>query len=187
MLARLKIPFSVMVPEVDESPWLSRATRKTAELLARLKAEAAAEKLKHRNARWIISADTIVEAGGRVLGKPENEGEALSFLRLLSGRTHRVHTGIALIPCSGDPVASALCTTRVTFRRMTETELAFYAGTGEWRGVAGAYRIQERGGFFIEHIRGSYSNVVGLPLETLYVLLRKHGYCFDQTETSHQT
>jgi septum formation protein len=90
-----------------------------------------------------------------------------------------VHTGIGLLPSRGAEADLRCVSTEVKFARMTEQEVEAYVDTGEWSGVAGAYRIQERGGFFVEWIRGSYSNVVGLPLETFYGMLKHNQYPLD--------
>jgi len=98
------------------------------------------------------------------------------MLRRLSGRVHRVCTGGALLPVRGAPLDLACAVTEVKFSPLDPQEIDSYLNTGEWAGVAGAYRIQERGAFLVEWIRGSCSNVVGLPLETFYGMLRRNGY-----------
>ena len=97
---------------------------------------------------------------------------------LLSAKVHRVFTGMALLVEKGKPIEQEVVRTEVKFRAMTDQEVRFYVDSGEWTGAAGAYRIQERGAFFIEWIRGSYSNVVGLPLEAFYGILVRNEYVF---------
>ncbi len=178
MLERVGLPFRVIPPRINENSHLAGAVRDTAGELARLKVLAVAGRIEDPSHLWIVSADTIVEIGGRILGKPENQKEACEFLTLLSGKQHLVHTGVALQgPALKIPLIR-IRTTVVTFREMTDREMAFYVETGEWSGAAGAYRIQERGGFFVESVQGSYSNVVGLPMETLYMMLVESGYRF---------
>jgi septum formation protein len=119
----------------------------------------------------VLGADTVVALDGVIYGKPADEAQAREYLGALNGRTHEVVGAIALAE-RGDVVATAVETTRVTFRRRTDDEIAAYVATGEWVGRAGGYAIQEEGGsFMVERIEGDYLNVVGLPLERLKVLL----------------
>jgi septum formation protein len=119
----------------------------------------------------VLGADTVVALGGVIYGKPADEAQARAYLGALNGRTHDVIGAIALAR-GGAVVATAVETTRVTFRRRTADEIAEYVATGEWRGRAGGYAIQEEGGsFMVERIEGDYLNVVGLPLERLKELL----------------
>ncbi len=178
MLERTGLPFRVVPPRVDERSWLAHADRNTAGELARLKALEVAGRLDRKRYPWIIAADTVVEASGRILGQPESPEQADAFLRLLSGRRHQVHTGLALCAPSVAQPSVKIVTTQVSFRLLTAPERAYYIASGEWRGAAGGYRIQERGGFFVDKVDGSYSNVVGLPLETLYEMLKAVGYQF---------
>jgi len=119
----------------------------------------------------VLGADTVVALDGRVYGKPADAAQAREYLGALNGRTHEVVGAIALAE-RGAVVATAVETTKVTFRRRTEDEIADYVATGEWMGRAGGYAIQEEGGsFMVERIEGDYLNVVGLPLERLKGLL----------------
>ena len=128
--------------------------------------------------RWVLGCDTLVEVDGEVLGKASGGEEARRFLGRLSGREHSVHSGLALYSAAADRIDVSLATTRVRFRDLADDEIAWYVASGEWRGAAGAYRVQERAAFFVTFIQGSYSNVVGLPLETFYGMLRAGGYRF---------
>ena len=110
----------------------------------------------------IIGADTIVCVGRRILGKPTDEVQARDYLSLLSGRTHRVIGGLAVLAPGGESVKAI--TTKVTFKRLSTEEISGYIGSGEWEGKAGAYAIQGLAGAFVTSISGSYSNVVGLSL-----------------------
>lgn len=121
----------------------------------------------------ILGADTAVVLDEEVLGKPRDDREAAAMLRRLSGRTHRVMTGVALR--RGEEVVQEVAVTRVRFLGLSEAEVAWYVATGEPRDKAGAYAIQGLGSRFIEWIEGSYSNVVGLPVATVYRLLRAWG------------
>jgi septum formation protein len=119
----------------------------------------------------VLGADTVVVLDGAILGKPADEPEARAYLRRLNGRTHEVVGAIALAE-DGEVVASAVETTRVTFRRRTDEEIEAYLATGEWVGRAGGYAIQETGGtVLVERVEGDYLNVVGLPLDRLKALL----------------
>ena len=121
----------------------------------------------------VLGADTVVALDGVVYGKPRDEAQAREYLGALNGRTHEVVGAIALAR-DGEVVATAVETTKVTFRRRSEDEIAQYVATGEWAGRAGGYAIQEEGGsFMVERIDGDYLNVVGLPLERLKSLLNR--------------
>ena len=121
----------------------------------------------------VIGADTLVAIHGQVLGKPQDEQEAIAMVRMLSGRTHKVYTGLALI--ADGKVRTACCVTRVTFAHMSEAEIRAYVATGESLDKAGAYGIQGYAGKYIRGIRGCYYNVMGLPLHTLYRMLNEPG------------
>ncbi len=121
----------------------------------------------------VIGADTLVALQGKVLGKPQDEAEAAAMLRLLSGRTHRVYTGLALIHEGHE--RTACCMTRVTFAPLTEDEISEYIATREPMDKAGAYGIQGYGAKFIQKVNGCYFNVMGLPLRTLYEMLTEPG------------
>ena len=190
LLSRVGIPFRTVHPDLDESDLLRGAGPEIVTAISIKKVEAATKKVesaagrfKGESPKWIIGADTVVEIDGRLLGKPAGNEEAGEFLRLLSGKVHRVHTGLALLPDPGKRIAVRSCTTEVKFQDFSASELDFYLRSGEWSGAAGAYRIQERGGLFVQWVRGSYSNVVGLPLETLYLMLKDAGYVFEYQDS----
>jgi septum formation protein len=146
--------------------------------LAKEKAHAAALQLspRERGHAWVLGADTLVTAGNRILGKPSGAGAARRMLRLLSGKTHRVVTGVAIWRGSDGRMLSGRVVTRVVFRHLTEDEIRDYVSTGEPLDVAGAYAIQGYAGVFIPRISGSWSNVIGLPLDLADRLLRRAGY-----------
>jgi septum formation protein len=135
-----------------------------AELNARRKATAIPGDL-------VLGADTVVALDGVIYGKPGDEAQAREYLGRLNGRTHDVVGAIALAR-DGEVVATAVETTRVTFKAHDEDEIARYVATGEWDGRAGGYAIQGAGGELVERIEGDYLNVVGLPLERLKTLLK---------------
>jgi septum formation protein len=159
LLAQIGVaPDEVIVADVDETPLARETPRALALRLARAKAEAVDAK-----DAAVLAADTVVAVGRRVLPKAEADAQARACLALLSGRSHRVYTGLALKLPSGD-TRTRLVETRVTFKRLTESEIAAYVDSGEWKGKAGGYAAQGLAGRFIMSIVGSYSSVVGLPL-----------------------
>jgi septum formation protein len=163
-------PDRVVSTDVDESPLKGETPRQLALRLALAKAEAAAEP-----GAYVIAADTVVALGRRVFGKPEDEAEARRMLNLLSGRAHRVLTGVAVRAPDGR-VASRLSETRLRWKRLSPHEIDGLLLSGEWRGVAGGYRIQGRAAGFTLDLQGSYSGVVGLPLYETLALLEGLGY-----------
>jgi septum formation protein len=123
-----------------------------------------------------IGADTVITVDGLVLGKPENAAGAREMLGRLSGRTHKVVTGLAVLVWPADRIRVELERTRVKFAPLTDAEIEDYIASGEPFDKAGAYAIQGRGGRFVERVEGCYFNVVGLPLARLYRLLREVGW-----------
>jgi septum formation protein len=163
-------PDAVAPPDLDETPVPNETPRAHARRLALAKARA----VPSGPDALVLAADTVVAAGRRILGKPADAAEAARFLRLLSGRRHRVITAVALR--RGERHWSRDVTTTVALKRLAEAELAGYLACGEWQGKAGGYAIQGRAGAFVPWIRGSYSNVVGLPLTETLGLLAGAGY-----------
>jgi len=165
-------PDAVDPRDIDETPLAGETPRLAALRLAAEKARAAAG--DHPGA-FVLAADTVVAVGRRMLGKPATDGEARAMLGLLSGRGHRVYTGVCLIAPDGR-FASRVSETRVKFKRLGQGELEVLVGCGEWRGAAGAYRIQGRAGSCVISLIGSYTGVVGLPLYETMALLAGLGY-----------
>jgi septum formation protein len=163
------VPDRVIVPEIDETPLSDELPRQCAMRLARAKAEAA-----FSSDSVVLAADTVVAVGRRILGKAESEAEAHRFLRLLSGRRHRVITGVvARGPHrSGERQVQSV----VGIARLTDAQIDRYVAACEWQGKAGGYAIQGRAATFISFLSGSYSNVVGLPLFETAQLLRGFGW-----------
>lgn len=167
LLGQLGLRFTVAAADLDESPRVGEAPEAYVLRLAREKAQAVAGRFP---GAWVLAADTTVVLGMELLGKPRDEAEARDMLSRLSGRTHEVHTGVAL---AGRADEALVVRTRVTFRSLSAGEIAWYAGTGEPLDKAGAYAIQGKGGFLVAAIEGSPTNVIGLPLgETLALLTR---------------
>ncbi|MGB8277824.1 MAG: Maf-like protein [Methylovirgula sp.] len=171
-------PDALLPADLDETPRKGELPRLLAARLANEKAQAA---LKVANSRpelggaYIIAADTVVSVGRRILPKCEVINEAAQCLRLLSGRAHRVHSGIVLVTPNG-AMRRRLVETRVRFKRLSGDEIEAYLASGEWRGKAGGYAIQGLAGAFVQKIIGSYSAVVGLPLYETLALLAGEGY-----------
>ena len=170
-MAQVHIPFRVVVSRIFEES-NSGNPEDICQELALSKAEEVASREKKS---WILGADTIVVIGEKVLGKPENHGEARKMLSLLSGREHRVITGFGVLDPSGKVVHAESVSTQVRFKPLSEGELSGYVKTGEPFGKAGAYAIQGMGSFMVESISGSYTNVVGLPVCALIKAFLKCG------------
>ena len=170
--------FVVRPAAVTERRLPAEPAQEMAVRLARAKAHAVALHLspRDRGRSWVLGADTVVAVDGAVLGKPASQREARRMLRLLSGRSHRVITGVALWRGSDGRMLSGRSVTRVTFRPLTDREIAGYVATGEPMDAAGAYAIQGQAGVFIPRISGSWSNVVGLPLDLVDRLLERARY-----------
>lgn len=164
------VPDRVIPADIDETPLGREAPHACALRLAMCKAEA----VEAGPDGIVLAADTVVARGGRLLGAPANEAEAAAFLRLLSGRRHRVVTGVAVR--RGERRWSRVVETVVRFRALDAAEIAAYVASGEWRGKAGGYAIQGRAAAFAPWIAGSYSAVVGLPIAETLGLLRAAGW-----------
>lgn len=169
LLAQIGVtPDDVISTDIDETPLKGETPRLLALRLARSKAEAA-----RADDALVLAADTVVAVGRRILPKAETEAEARDCLALLSGRSHRVYTGVALRTAGSQPAKTAtrLVETRVAFKRLTAEEIDAYIASDEWRGKAGGYAVQGLAARYIISIIGSYSSVVGLPLYETALLL----------------
>ncbi len=173
LLARIGVVPDLVDPaDIDEGVSAGELPRVHAERLAREKAAAVA--LRHPDA-LVLAADTVVAVGRRILPKVEDEATLRQCMALLSGRRHRVMTGVALaIP--RQPQRTRLVETMIAIKRLSADEVDFYASHGEWRGKAGGYALQGYGEVYVRHMAGSYSNVVGLPLAETLHLLKSAGY-----------
>jgi septum formation protein len=179
LLAQIGVEPNAVIPaDIEESPRRNESPRALAQRLAVEKATIAAERARQRpeleNA-VTLAADTVVCVGRRILPKCEIHEEAEDCLSLLSGRAHRVYTGLTLITQLGGQ-RSRLVETRVRFKRLSRAEMNAYLASGEWRGKAGGYAIQGLAGAFVLRLVGSYTNVVGLPLAEAANLLLGEGY-----------
>ncbi len=173
LLAQVGVtPDRVDPADIDETPLRDETPRRHALRLAQEKARVVA-------ARWpdafVLAADTVVAVGRRILPKAETEADVRYCLKLLTGRNHKVFTGVALI-APGGREASRLVETKVAFKRLSEAEAHGYIESGQWRGKAGGYGVQGLAGGFITDIQGSYPGVVGLPLYETLNLLSGLGY-----------
>ncbi len=171
-------PESLSPVNADETPHKGEAPRSLAKRLARDKAELAqanAERSDEMRGSLILAADTVVALGRRILPKAEMLDQASTCLRLLSGRSHRVYTGLALVTPKGE-IRQRLVESRLRFKRLSNDEMEAYLASGEWRGKAGGYAIQGLASAFVVKLTGSYTNVVGLPLYETVSMLVGEGY-----------
>ncbi|MGV8995446.1 MAG: Maf family protein [Parvibaculaceae bacterium] len=172
LLAQIGIvPDLVRAADLDETPLKNELPRAHAARLAREKALNIANVESYC---FVLGADTVVACGRRILPKAETENQARECLALLSGRAHRVYTGVALVSPDGK-VHERLSETRVTFKRLSAAEINAYVAGGEWQGKAGGYAVQGEAAAFIRALNGSYSGVVGLPLFEVSALLAHAG------------
>ncbi len=144
-----------------------------AELNALAKAQEVFNRINDKNC-VVLGADTVVLVDGKILGKPESVDDAFSMLKALSGSTHEVITGFAVVS-EKNLEDSSFCITRVKFRTLSDEEILTYIATNEPMDKAGAYGIQERACLFAESFEGDFFNIIGLPIEKLYLSLKKHG------------
>jgi septum formation protein len=184
LLRQLELPFEQVVSPEEEPALQGDGPEACAVAAAGAKARAVHKLVRQRglatNAAIVIGADTIVSLDGRLLGKPRDAGEAVDMLRALSGHTHQVYTGLALV-CGDDRELRDCSVTQVRMGKISERDISGYVRSGEPLDKAGAYGIQGLGARFIEHIEGCYYNVVGLPLARLAALLVEAGYNFNTT------
>jgi septum formation protein len=182
LLENLGLDFDCLAPELDETIRDSLEPAQRVLALAEDKARASA-RIAIDGPRLVLGADTLVclpsaGPGGSelALGKPENIEDARRMMRLLSGAEHFVRTGLALLDRISGTLRSARSDTLVEFADLSEEEIEAYLASGEWEGVAGAYRVQGLSALFISRIEGSWTGIVGLPLRELYVILLAAGY-----------
>ncbi|MEC9346281.1 MAG: nucleoside triphosphate pyrophosphatase [Pseudomonadota bacterium] len=166
------VPDTIDPADLDESPLKGELPHRLAGRLASEKARAVAGR---HPAAFVLAADTVVGCGRRILPKPADSAEARKCLALLSGRRHRVTTGVTVIAPDGR-MAERRVTTIVQFRRLTEADIEHYLASDEWRGKAGGYAIQGLAEAYVTAISGAWSNVVGLPLQVTAGLLQGLGY-----------
>ena len=169
LLTRAGVPFVVRAPDIDESPLDGEQPVDYVRRLAREKAAA----VRAEPGELVIAADTTVDLDSRIVGKPLDDREAAAMLRELSGRTHQVHTGVA-VRADGRELVE-VCTTLVTFVALAESTIDWYVATGEPRGKAGAYALQGAAAALVSSVEGSVSNVIGLPMHLVLELATRIG------------
>jgi len=176
ILRNALIPFDFLLAYVDEEKYKTRISDpvELVRVLAKVKSENA--KLIAANEKKdaiIISADTMVELNGTVLGKAKNEKEAFNTLKKLSGKSHNLLTGIAITETYNPKIIVDHDITLVKFGNLSNNDINDYIKTGEWRGRAGSYSLNDKASLFIETIKGSPSNVTGLPLHKIFEILKR--------------
>ncbi|MDZ7824573.1 MAG: Maf-like protein [Ahrensia sp.] len=179
LLAQAGLEADRLIPaNVDETPLRAEHPRSLARRLAKAKAEKSHSIVREDGETdncYVLAADTVVSVGRIILPKAELLDQASQSLRLLSGRAHKVHTGLCLITPKGKTRVSVV-ETKVRFKRLSREEMDSYLASGEWRGKAGGYAIQGLAGTFVVKLVGSYTNVVGLPLFETVKLMTDEGF-----------
>lgn len=165
-------PAAVDPADIDETPGRDETPRRLALRLAEGKAAVVAGR---RPDAYVLAADTLVAVGRRILNKPADEAEARKMLALLSGRAHRVMTGVA-VAGPGGKAGSRLVESRIRFKRITAAEAEAFIASGDWQDAAGGYKIHQRAGAFVTDLSGSFTGVVGLPLYETLALLEGLGW-----------
>ncbi|SLN25206.1 Maf family protein [Ruegeria meonggei] len=171
LLAQLGVqPDAIRAPDIDETPLRGELPVPYCNRITRAKVQA----VQADSGDFTLCADTTVALGRRILGKPDDAGQAAEFLHALSGRRHRVITSVAVR--RGDRVLQRDVVSQVKVKRLSDVEINAYLATGDWQGKAGAYAIQGPAGAFIPWISGSFTGIVGLPLSETAALLQGIGY-----------
>lgn len=172
LLALLQVPFEVVEPKFDERIHAEMPPEAQAWTFALGKAQSCSQ--QHAGS-LVLGSDTLIAVGETILGKPADRAQANAMLRRLRGREHRICTAVALYDPARKIQEVAVETVQVWMRPFSDADLDVYLATDEWRGKAGAYSIQGRGGSFIERIEGDFTAAVGLPLRLTASLLQKYG------------
>lgn len=175
LLKCMKLPFKVLITNVDEESYKAKITDpiELVKQIAKAKALSAKDILTKKNKKSvIIAADTIIEFNGEIIGKAKNEKHAFQILKKLSGNTHNLITGFAITELNNSKLIVDYDITAVRFLNLSDDDIGGYIKSDEWRGRAGAYSIRERASLFIDSIKGSVSNVIGLPMHKIYKILK---------------
>jgi septum formation protein len=172
----LGLPFNIMPSRLDEGPEKDQHPRDYTQKMAVGKIKKILEQLRGRIPGWICGADTVIAVDGEIFGKAADRETAQAMLEKLRGRAHDVVTSVALFNGSSQTTDCRTVVSTVVFAPLSDRELEWYLNTGEWQGVAGAYRIQGLGACFVTSIQGSFSAISGLPLREFYDMLLKSGY-----------
>ncbi|HEX2966220.1 MAG TPA: Maf family protein [Syntrophorhabdaceae bacterium] len=161
ILRTLGIPFSIIPPDIDETQKTDEPAR---EYVLRISYEKARKVGNHFPDKWIIGADTVVVYKNKTLGKPKNEKDAFAMLKTLGGKWHKVITGFCVLNLSRHITYRDAVETKVFMKNMVDDEIMRYISTSEPLDKAGSYAVQGRAGYMVKEIKGSYSNIVGLPI-----------------------
>ena len=173
---RLNIPFKVLITHINEDIYKERISEpiELAKQLAKVKVLKAKEMLgNNEKGTVIIAADTIVELNGEIIGKAQNEAEAFKMLKSLVNSSHNLISGIAITEIGNKKVIVDYDITVVTILDLSDDDIWDYIRIGEWKGRAGAYSSRDRASLFIKEIQGSPSNVIGLPMQKIFEILKK--------------
>ena len=175
ILQNLNIPYIVFFVDLDEEKLYQdrRSIRSLVIHISKLKVKGASAYFSNG---LIIGADTIVYFNRKILGQPKNVDQALKYLKMLSGNRHQIYSGITVRSVKENNSYSSCSVTDVYFSKLSNRQIDSYIEQGEWEGKAGGYAIQGQAALFVNHIVGSYYNVVGLPVEELYRLLNRFNY-----------
>lgn len=190
VLSDLQIPFCVLPSNADENTDGIETLEDVPLILAERKARAVAKSLSEfsnnsikneqiaeaQNCDLILAADTVLLFENKIIGKQATIEQAKKCLQQLNGKSHKVISALALLNRKNSKLTCRKNTTIVTFKSLKDKEIDSYLKTGEWQGAAGAYRIQQKGAFFVEKIEGSFTSVAGLPISELYDMLSAQGY-----------
>ena len=172
---RLNIPFKVLITNINESEYKEQISDpiELVKELAKVKVLKAKEMLgNHEKGTVVIAADTIVELNGEIIGKAQNETEAFKMLKTLANNSHNLITGIAITEVGDVKVVIDYDITVVTILDLSDEDIRDYIRIGEWKGRAGAYSSRDRASLFIKEIQGSPSNVIGLPMQKVFTILK---------------
>ncbi len=172
LLSQINLNFEILVPEVKEINDNTLAPEEVVKLNSEIKALAVSKQVDKNSI--IIAADTIVVFDNIILGKPKDKNDAIHTLKLLSGKKHKVITGVTLIFNNLSKIETNFVESYVYFKNMTNDEIMYYVESGEPMDKAGSYGIQGLGAIFIEKIEGDYNNIVGLPISLIYDILKKY-------------
>ncbi len=176
LLSQLGVPFSVRAVDVDESVQVGELPATYVERLSLEKARAVVKLLDQSVAKFVLAADTAVVVDGEILGKPQDRAHGLAMMAMLSGRSHQVYTGLALVAVyEQSRSATKISISEVQFRTISKRERELYWATGEPVDKAGGYGIQGYAASFIRHLSGSFSGVMGLPIFETAELMREFG------------
>jgi septum formation protein len=173
ILRKLGIPFVLCTIDIDEAAIYRHTVRSFVMQVSREKASAATTQYSRG---LIAGVDTVVFFNGRILGKPADEDTAHAYIRMLSGNRHQVFSGITVRDAASGRTRTVCSASSVHFAKMSEVEISRYIVSGEWTDKAGGYAVQGRAAMYIKSIEGSYYNIMGLPVEELYSLLKYFGY-----------